>query len=366
MALISQIAGSILVVYAFLDLFLTILYARSGTGILAPYLTNGVWRIFRGAARVLSKYRDSILSYSGPTILVILSVVWALLYVVGFALICWPELGSAITASKGATPTDFTSALYYSGYTFTTLGTGDLVPQTGLYRVLMFVEAALGFSFFTLIITYILSIYETIRQRNAFALMLHHKTDATGDANVFISRMASGGNLSDVVGQIYKISEHISIIIEMHQLYPILHYFRFKKSYYAIPRMILIALDSASLIKSALDPEKHRAIVKSAAVSELWKASTHLIHTLTVEFIPDKYYLKRVTSDETIQQWRKHYNNLARKLSGEGIHTRQDVDAGLQEYISLRKEWNPYIDALSEWMLYEAEIEMRDSMLFQK
>lgn len=113
----------------------------------------------RALARPAGKRKVLLLSFVGPALLVILAAFWLLLLVLGFALLYWPALGTSLEASKGGTSTDFLAALYYSGFSFTTLGLGDIEPQTALLRMLTVTEAALGFSFFTLTITYFLSVY---------------------------------------------------------------------------------------------------------------------------------------------------------------------------------------------------------------
>jgi hypothetical protein len=45
---LEPLAGGILVAITLLDVFLTVLYARVGTGLLAPRLARGVWHVFRG------------------------------------------------------------------------------------------------------------------------------------------------------------------------------------------------------------------------------------------------------------------------------------------------------------------------------
>jgi hypothetical protein len=85
-------------------------------------------------------------------------VVWLLLLVTGGAMIYKPALVTAIRASSGATDTSWSTALYYSGFNLTTLGVGDVVSKTGLYRLLTITEAAVGFSFFSMVITYFLSV----------------------------------------------------------------------------------------------------------------------------------------------------------------------------------------------------------------
>jgi len=73
---LEPLAGGIVLAITLLDVFLTVLYARAGTGLLAPRLARGVWRIFRG----LSGGRHAgILSYCGPAQLVALVLMWGVL-----------------------------------------------------------------------------------------------------------------------------------------------------------------------------------------------------------------------------------------------------------------------------------------------
>lgn len=67
--------------------------------------------------------------------MVLSAATWGTLLLVGFALLAWPALGSSIRTSSGTTPTDFMSALYNSGHSLTTLGTGDIVPRTSVFRL---------------------------------------------------------------------------------------------------------------------------------------------------------------------------------------------------------------------------------------
>jgi hypothetical protein len=49
---LEPLAGGIVLAITLLDVFLTVLYARASTGLLAPRLARGVWRIFRGLSSI--------------------------------------------------------------------------------------------------------------------------------------------------------------------------------------------------------------------------------------------------------------------------------------------------------------------------
>ena len=123
--------------------------------------------------------RRNLLSYSGPVLITVTLSVWFLLLVLGWAMIYQPALGTAIRASSGPTDTGWATAVYYSGFNLTTLGVGDVAANTGAYRLLTVAEAAVGFAFFSMVITYFLSVYSSLTSRNAFAQGLHHLTGKT-------------------------------------------------------------------------------------------------------------------------------------------------------------------------------------------
>lgn len=155
MRLLVQIIGAGIVILSLVDIYLTFLFPRLGSSLLSLPLGKGMWRLFRLIARIVPFKDDKLLSHNGPTLMIATVVVWVCLLICGFALIVWTELGSAIQSSSGWTETNFITALYYSGFSLTTLGTGDLTPNTDFHRLLMILEAAIGFSIFTLTITYL-------------------------------------------------------------------------------------------------------------------------------------------------------------------------------------------------------------------
>jgi hypothetical protein len=347
---LAQVVGVGLVLLALVDIYLTVLYARSGKGVLSVQLSKRVWQLFRIAARATPLDRDRLLAYSGPTVLVAIVVVWVCLLLSGFALIIWPELGLAIQASQGSTPTDFLTALYYSGYSLTTLGTGDLVPKSGLYRLLMALEAMIGFSVLTLTLTYFQSVYSALIRRNVFGLSLQHRTASTVDAAEMLARLGFNGDFNGTHQDIADIARGLLDLLESHHSYPVLHYFRFQEAYYALPRMVFVAMDTATLIKSALNADKYRSLVNSVALAELWGSGLQLLVELSSSLLlePDP--------DITIQaeqMWRERYYHAVKRLRLEGIETASNIKASADQYISLRREWGPYVAVLAKYMAYD-------------
>jgi hypothetical protein len=345
-----QTVGVGLILLALLDIYLTVLHPRIESSLLSAKIARATWYIFRGVAQIFPKQRNQLLTYSGSAIILTIVVMWVLLLVLGFALIVWSGLGTAIQASEGQTPTDFATALYYSGYSLTTLGTGDLVPKTGTYRLLMFLQAALGFSIFTLTITYILSVYSALIRRNTFALSLHHRTNDTASSAELLARLAAGDNLNNIQQDISNIARELMNLLESQNTYSVLLYFRFRQSYYALPRIMYLAMDLATLIQSALNSNKYRSIVESAATAELWCGGLHLLEQVCHALLPNACSDER---DYNERLWREHYCTAIKRLQQEGIETNPDLEAGIELYLSLRYEWQPYLCKLIHYMEYD-------------
>lgn len=153
-----------------------------------------VWGCLRRALRILpERARRIALTLAGPIALAGVLFVWLVLLLVGAALVVWPELGRDIQKSQGSTPTDFWSALYYSGYTLSTLGYGDIVPQTDAYRVFTVVLALLGFSVLTMSLSYVTSVYSALVRRNTLAQALHHRSGRTDSPAILLQRLLATG-----------------------------------------------------------------------------------------------------------------------------------------------------------------------------
>ncbi|MFQ4134848.1 potassium channel family protein [Nodosilinea sp. PGN35] len=348
MAVLLPLIGTVLVLTALVDIFLTVLHPRSESNLLSIPVAKFLWCGFRWLAQGPPKRRDRILSYGGPTIVVALIGVWVLLLLVGFALIVWPALGTGIVAEQGNTPTDFATALYYAGFSLGTLGTGDLVPQTAPYRLLMVLKSLLGFSVFTLVLSYVLSVYNALTSRNTFALSLHHRTADTADSAVLLARLAAGNDAS-LYHDISDIAKDLTSLLEFNNSYPLLLYFRYRQTYYALPRIVYLAIDTATLINCALNADRYGAVAEASGAAELWYGSIHLMKELDQSIDSRAKFLPH---DYAEPLWREHYDHALEVLNQNGIKTTDIPLSGAQSYLSMRHQWAPYLAKLIKHMGY--------------
>lgn len=342
--ILVQSFGTALALGILADIFLTVLYVRGGAAWLSPQINLAVWAGFRAAARLFPSASGRLLSFCGPALLALVPSVWVVLLVMGFALIFWPELGRSVCAAEGPTDTSFATAVYFSGLSLTTLGTGDIVPVTGPARLLMVIESALGFSVLTLSLTYFLSVYGAVERRNAFALDLHHRSAETGDAAELVARWGATGRFDGVEAELSAMAGRVFDLLESHHSHTVLHYFRFPEPHLTAPRVLLLAADAASLLRSVPDPAVHRRLLRSGGLAALWGGTLQMLADLSRSGPTPS---PSSTPADAEVAWVRRYAAARNRLAAEGVAVIPDEAAGAEAYARCRREWDAALRGLA-------------------
>jgi hypothetical protein len=345
--------GSALVLLSLADVFLTVLYVRSGTSLISDRLARWAWRAFRAADRWVPDDCHRVMSYGGASILLLIIAVWVILLVVGFALITWPNLGTGVRSASGPTPHGPAAALYFAGANLATAGSGDLIPATPGMRLVAVVCPLIGMSVITLTLTYLLQVYQALMRRNTFALRLHFATRRTGDAAELIAGLGAGGNFAGARGDLGALARELVNLYESHHFFPMLLFFRFRDPHYALSRMTTITMDAATLIRSALDGEKYAPLRDCAASTTLWEGGTQLLQEMARVLLPQTCGRPGEPPDPaTADRWRAHYRAAAARLREAGIRTAPDESAGAEQYVHLRSKWDVALRSFASYMDY--------------
>jgi hypothetical protein len=347
---LERFAGGIVLAVTLLDVFLTVLYARAGTGLLAPGLARVVWLVFRALS---GRRHTGILNYCGPVQLVALVVMWGILLALGAALVIHPGLGAGVESSSGPTETDFITALLVGGSSMAIVGASDYGPTSPGYKLLFLFDSLVGMSVTSLTITYLMQVFTAVRLRNTLGLTMHSQSGDTGDAAELIARWGPRGRFDGGYNNLSTLAGDMAAIKEMHHFYPVLFYFRFEDAFYAPSRILLLALDAAALVRTVLDPRELGWLQESAAVAELEHAAALLLHTLTRSFpVHDE---ASVHSQRLPDRSQLRYAQAVVRLREAGIPTRADQEAGAREYAGLRAQWEPRIEALAPALRFRME-----------
>jgi hypothetical protein len=353
----EQLGGAALMLLFLADVFLTVLYARAGTGLLAPYWNRAIWTTLRAASTLFGRRGSVILSFAGPVIIVALIAFWALGLAVGAALIIRPELGSAIRPSSGDTSTDFVTALLVAGNSLSIVGGGDYSPHTTGTRLLYLLNSLIGASVLSLVLSYLVQVYSGLRERNAFALTIDAMTDGTGDAAQMLARLMPGGDSSDATSELGNLIRPLAAIKEAHHFYPLLFYFRFREPLYSVSRFGFVLLDLMTLIESALDHRRYGTLVGSAPLTALRRATLMLFDTLDRNFPTSSHHPEHAAES---WQGRRSYVEASRTLARAGIDAQPD---GVERYVAERSQWEPLVDRIARTLgLRNDEVDCRRSL----
>jgi len=353
-------SGALVMLFALLDVFITVLYARAGTGIFSRFVCAWEWRLLRRVARLFGPRAQLFLSLCGPAIVLSLIFWWALLLTVGGALIFHPYLGSAIAISNGSTPTDFISAMYAAANSMSIVGSSGFSPQNSTFRLIFMFNSLLGMSVISLTLTYLMQIYTALQQRNSVGLHLFLLSGMTGSSAEMLVRIAPQGRVDSGFSTLSDFASSLVQLKEMHHFYPVLFYFRFEEAYYSVSFVTSMLLDCVSLIESAMDAKEYGWLQDSATLAELWSGSLLLLD-MTGEILDPKTdptnrrssQRRKVESD--VEQWRDKYSRSLELFERVGIKPARDVEQGANRYVELRTEWDHRINVLARSMLYAAD-----------
>jgi hypothetical protein len=349
LGVLEEIIGFVLGFVVLLDIFLLILYARANKTFISTELSHLAWRTMVWVSKALGRWREYFLTFSGPLILVMVLGSWMLLLSIATALIIHPNLGTGIKTNHGETPTDFITALYVGGSSLSFIGASDFSPQDWFFRMFYLLTSLIGISLASLIVTYLMELYGNLKERNTLGLKAHLLSAETGDAAEVISHLGPQGEFEGGYNNLVEWSAETARVKESHHFYPMLFFFRFREPYYSVSRTSLTSLDTVSLIKSALDNDEYGWLKESAAVDDLWRASMKELQTLAKDFLPGED-LDAPPDQHTRELWRRRYEQGVERLNAAGIKTTQD---GVEDYISLRKQWDRHITLLAPKFAYD-------------
>src|SRR2546427_62365 len=151
--------------------------------------------------------REAYLSTYGPISLLVLIGLWGAILITGFALLLW------------ATGFDFPSvitAIYVSGWTFTTLGIGDFAPKTDLARLVTVAEAGMGFAFLAVVISYLPVLYQGFSRRETTISMLDEWAGSPPSAGDLLRRAIAAGEVNELIPLMGTWEQWTAELLESH------------------------------------------------------------------------------------------------------------------------------------------------------
>ncbi len=291
------------------------------------------WSVLLGQVQSV-KRRESYLSYYGPLSLLGLLVAWALLLVIGFALLHWAA-GSSMYVSTPGLPGGFWTDLYMSGTTFFTLGLGDVTPRSPLARFVTVVESGMGFGFLALVIGYLPTIFQAFSRREVNITLLDARAGSPPSAVELLRRYASDHG-REALHELLRDWERWSAeLLESHLSYPVLCYFRSQHDNQNWLAALTTILDTCALVIVGMRDVPRRQAQLTFAVAR------HAVVDLAQIFSA----APRHGHDRLAEQMSQLRATLAE--AGWKLEDGAAAEAKLEE---LRAMYEPYVRALGQYL----------------
>ena len=285
-ALLFSFGVALLILLA-ADVFSTVFHPEGHGGPLTRAQAHLVWKFWRSVAPQRETARNTWLSFGGPILAILTPATWALILVCGFALIFYPWI-MGFLVSPGSLRAPWSEALYFSGFAAATLGTGDVVPDLPVLRLLTVVEALCGFALLSASLSYILAIYRENGRKVTLAseLALHYALQ---------NEQPDAGWTADHLW-LKGVARELLHVTNAHAQYPILHYFRPKNDSSSLTLQIAPLLAEAGEFRDADEPA---AALVAAAVDRYVEAAD-------ARFVPDAVRARGHVPDRRYDRLR-HY-----------------------------------------------------------
>jgi Ion channel len=297
---------------------------------------RSTWKVWRFAVSLISsrKTRESLLGFYGPLSLLVLVGVWAVGLVLGFGLMQYGA-GSAVVMTGGQP--GFQTDMYLSGTTFFTLGLGDVIPRSGLARVLVVIEAGFGFGFLAAVIGYLPFIYGSFSKREVDISLLDSRAGTPPTAGELLRRH-SYPHGQEALRELLKDWEHWSAeLMESHLSYPVLAYFRSQHDNQSWIASLTAILDTSALVMVGIEGACEKQAELTFAIAR------HAVADLSQVFgtAPAQLPQDRLPAEQL-----RHIRDILAQ-HGLKLHDGGEADRRL---IELRRMYEPYIFALAAYL----------------
>lgn len=338
MALLSFVAGVVLISTVLWDAFETVILPRSVARRfrLARLYFRGTWRPWRRIAAAIRSdgRRERFLAVYGPVSFVGLLAVWAIGLIFGFAALHWSAGSRLVTPDGAATVAD---DLYMSGTNFFTLGLGDVRPASATARLLTVVEGGMGFGFLAIVIAYFPVLYQSFSRREVRLTLLDAWAGSPPSASEVLRRLAWAGELRALEPFLRDWEYWCSEILETHISYPIVAYFRSQHARQSWVSALTTILDVSALTLAGVDGVPRWQAHVTFAIAR--HAAVDLTQVLRVR--PD-FAIDRLPPDDL--------EALRRQLESVGVKPQRSVEADAK-LAELRRSYEPYVAALGAWLI---------------
>jgi hypothetical protein len=193
---VSALAGALLVLWTLREVFRD-LFHPSASGSLSVFVARTLFMLMRRWKRLLPA--------SGPVSLVCVIAIWVLLIAFGFSLIYSAFPSAQFAIQNPQAKFGFWPMIYFSLEVLTTLGLGDYMPTSTSVRVLVVLEALIGFSILTASVSSIVLLYPALGRMRSFARRLSVLRRVEASTGIRVEDGMDGEALQELAWQAIRV-----------------------------------------------------------------------------------------------------------------------------------------------------------------
>lgn len=266
-------SGAVVLLVTVVDVLWTTLAVGGAGGPLTGPVTIRAWALF---LRIGGR-NHRFLEVAGLALTLAVILQWIVLLLLGWTLVFLSD-ADAVVSAENAVPADGWTRFYYVGFTVFTLGNGDFVAGTPVWRVATVLTVGSALFLISLAITYLVSVTTSVTQKRGLAGYV----SAIGSSPDDILVRAWDGRSFDVLrSHIQELTPAMSVLAQEMLAYPVLHYFHSSDRRTAAAPSIALVDELLTILEHGIVPERR---LPDLVTAPLRGTVTELLETLASAF----------------------------------------------------------------------------------
>lgn len=190
-----------------------------GAGFITKRLSKTIWTILLAIHKKTGARKH--LELGGAFILVAILINWLLLIWISASLLFISQPDSLMNVETNTTTT-VVNKIFYTGYTLSTLGLGDMEPEGPFWDVLTAILSFTGLILISIAITYLIPVVsaEIIKRRISVYI-----TTLGCSVDEILLNYWNGKNFKELEQPFIRLSDSIILHAQNHKAYSVLHFF---------------------------------------------------------------------------------------------------------------------------------------------
>lgn len=229
--------GFVVLAVTLLDVFLTALNYDEA-GVISGRIARGLWKLIRRFTRRLTRRWRPVVLRQVIGMQVIATILWWIVgTIIGYGLIYLGSMqGNNFTYS--GVKADLFGAMYFSTAQLSTVGTSQLTPNTDFLRILSVVQTLSGVVLVSLILTFLLGVYDVVSRLRALSVQFYSAGSGVGEPIPSLVPYFPGGNEIGLDSHLESVADAFDSYTDGIRLHHEAYYFQSGRDTFSLPYSI--------------------------------------------------------------------------------------------------------------------------------